>query len=274
MHLQPRDIELFKCLNKFRFLALPHAQKLVFVGVNDPSVIRRRLRKLQNAGFLGAVALHDKKGVPTGKVYFLKEPAYEHLDGDFTRRSLPKEFFLAHTVDLVTVQIKIEDWFAGHDRFALAGFRTESHMKTVDGKQVRAIHDKITVEGNEIRIRPDAAFVLQHRTKETKILHFIENDRGTESRRQLEPKFDSYRDYAQHPERFKKKYGVTFDRFAVLFITTSERRIERIQKWFGGHGGFSRFLFTTMDKLKAAPGPTAPIWTREPKENIGLIKAP
>jgi len=75
------------------------------------------------------------------------------------------------------------------------------------------------------------------------------------------------------PERFKKKYGVTFDRFAVLFITSSERRIERIQKWFGGHGGFSRFLFTTMDKLKAATEPTDPIWTREPGEIIGLIKA-
>lgn len=74
------------------------------------------------------------------------------------------------------------------------------------------------------------------------------------------------------PERFKKKYGVTFDRFAVLFITTSERRIERIQKWFGGHGGFGRFLFSTMGKFKSAADPTAPIWTRREGERLGLVK--
>ena len=82
---------------------------LVFEASDE--VTRARLRKLEQAGYIGSKPFKTVDGSPN--IYFLRELAYNHLDEDYKRVKLPKPFTLAHTLDLITIQIHIEAWFAG-----------------------------------------------------------------------------------------------------------------------------------------------------------------
>ena len=268
MHLQPRDIDLFEWLAKYRYLTLPHVRMLGF-GASD-TIIRRRLRKLEHAGYIGAREFVTSEGRP--KYYFLRERAYEHLEGTYRRRRPPKPQFLLHTLDLVTIQIKTEQLFQDHELVRLAWFIPEWRTAVVDGKHVKAIHDKFTTSGQVVAVRPDAAFALEHKAKEAKVLYLIERDRGTEGFRKIKAKLDDYADYARYPERFKSRFKVTLDKFVVLFITTTPKRVANIQQKHRHHAGFKRILLTTLDQFTATTGPSAPIWTREPGSEIGLIR--
>jgi len=76
-------------------------------------------------------------------------------------------------------------------------------------------------------------------------------------------RLDDYADYARYPERFKNRFKVTLDKFVVLFITTTPKRVVNIQQKHRHHAGFQRLLLTTLDQFTAITDPSAPIWTRE-----------
>ena len=231
---------------------------------------RARLRKLERAGYIGSKPFKTVDGSPN--IYFLRERASDHIEEDFRRVKLPKPLALAHTLDLTTIQIHIEAWFRDHPTVALPWIYSESKMHLVGGRYVRTIHDRYIIGGRVTTVTPDMAFALEHKGQDTRLLVFVENDRSTESHNQLRQKFDQYRDYMRRSERFKKKFNVTFDRFLVLFITTSSKRIAGVQKKHRHHPVFPLLRLTTMKDFEAASDPARPIWTRREGERVGLVK--
>ena len=104
------------------------------------------------------------------------------------------------------------------------------------------------------------------------MLYLVERDQGTEGFRKIKAKFDDYADYARYPERFKTRFKVTLEKFVVLFITTTPKRVANIQQKYRHHAGFRRILLTTLDQLTAITDPSAPIWTRKMRGSISLIR--
>jgi len=90
------------------------------------------------------------------------------------------------------------------------------------------------------RITPDGAFILKNIEQDISRLHFIEMDMGTETIQSIitkNPKFTLYNrmkkyDRYLEKERYKKKYKAwgNFENFRLLFITTTDERVENIRK--------------------------------------------
>ena len=121
--------------------------------------------------------LHNEAGKSIGYVYFLREPAYEHLDAEYKRRRLPKAQFLLHALDVVTIQVQLEAWFADHPSVKLIGFIPEWKTHQVRGGQrVQIVREQLTVAGQDVVFKPDAAFVLEH--PKGRKLFYLEADRA------------------------------------------------------------------------------------------------
>ena len=159
----------------------------------------------------------------------------------------------------MTIQVQLEAWFADHPSVKLIGFIPEWKTHQVRGGQrVQIVREQLTVAGQDVVFKPDAAFVLEH--PKGRKLFYLEADRGSEYRRQIERKVRAYSEFARHPERFGKKYNVT-GKFGVLFITTkSEKRIRSIQEWNWDRLGFETWLMATMEDFEKATSPTDAIW--------------
>ena len=273
MRLQARDIQLFQHLHTYQFMTVDHLKRRVFLKSQHPSIIRRRLRKLEYGGYIGIRHLYDGRGKQTGNVYFLRPPAYDHLDIAYRRRSIPKDMFLHHTLSITTVQMQMEDHLQKHKEIELVQFQTERDTYMKNNKPVKVIFDKITTTGGKrVGITPDAVMTLRHRKEKYKVTYFIECDRSSETIRQLKKKFDQYAAYSEHPNRFIKKYGCTIPKFLVLFITTNEKRIAAVQRNFSMHKGMDLFLLTATYSLEQAKDLYADIWERRNNENFALFE--
>ena len=125
-------------------------------------VTRARLRKLEQGKYIKSKSFPNLAGNP--KAYMLLERAYDHLDIPYRRRKFPSPFFLAHSLDLITIQIHLENvWFADHPRVSIPWCFNESKMHLAEGNLVRSIHDRYTVNGQTTAITPDLAFSLEHK---------------------------------------------------------------------------------------------------------------
>ena len=98
-------------------------------------VTRARLRKLEQGKYIKSKSFPNLAGNP--KAYMLLERAYDHLDIPYRRRKFPSPFFLAHSLDLITIQIHLENvWFADHPRVSIPWCFNESKMHLAEGKHL------------------------------------------------------------------------------------------------------------------------------------------
>ena len=252
-------------------MSLQHVKRLVFSEKQHRTGVQARLRKLRDHGYIGAQMLHNEAGKSIGYVYYLKAPAYERLDAEYKRRRLPKAQFLLHALDVVTIQVQLESWFSNHPTVDLVGFIPEWKTHQVKGgHRVQIVREQLTIGGEAVVFKPDAAFVLEH--PKGRKLFFVEADRGTEYRRQIERKVRAYAEFSRHPERFQKKYNAG-GKFGVLFITTkSEKRIRSVQQW-NWDRPIDNWLMTTMEAFQNATSPTDRIWYKGlGTEHVPLVK--
>lgn len=272
-----RDIKLLQAVHKYQFLTTKHVKDLIFTD-RHISICRRRLGKFVKNGYLGTLSLKNEKGLLQGNVYYLKPKSYTALNLEYSRKSHPKKL-LSHTVETISVNIHFDKIYADKTiDYTFKEYQTERETNVLEnGKQVFAIYDKFYSTGVQeyISIRPDSKFIFERLVnsspKSTAI--FIEIDRGTENLAQLRKKVKSYYEYfANSGKKFMKKFKVTESRFVVLFITTTQRRIDNILEGLKLEYGLDLFVFTTFEDFYKTEDMTEEIWRKKGGQKVGFLK--
>lgn len=234
--LTERDIDILKAVNRYRYLRTVQVQRLVFAENGSIQSARRRLRLLFHNGYLGRIhpfLQQGNKEQSADIAYYLGKVGQEALDelGEtvfrYSKANQVRHKFLLHALDLSEFRLNLELALIGEARLALRRFIPYFDMKegvtSVTGKNRYRLFDKIRdpLTGRDIVIYPDAALILETVPGAKKRLLFAEIDRGTEGLERIREKLFGYQLYMKN--RVFAKYG-SFDRFTVLFQTTSDRR--------------------------------------------------
>jgi len=278
--LTERDFEMLETVYAYRHIT---SDQLRAVISGSAQQISRRLQGLFHNGFLARyVPRRRMRGdLETGSpvmAYGLETKGYKALtevreqdaadsgeDAEevawkkaYSRR---QEWFLEHAVMISNVHATLD--------LALRG---RGEPKLVEWDQSRDVRGEVTVSfprkgDRTYRIAPDAHFAATEGTRLSNF--FLEADRATEESRRIYSKFVSYWWYLQS-EHYLENYENAQD-VRVLFVTTTERRLENLMKWLGelekpnspkGHGGFGWFWFTSEERFDLAQPESIlePIW--------------
>ena len=117
------------------------------------------------------------------------------------------------------------------------------------------------------RIRPDLVFALD--VDGAQRLYFLEADRGTEGRVQIEEKLTAYHHYAG-TDRWRR-YSAAGD-FRVLIITTTPKRVESFLEAFVDHPARGRLAMATFEKIKEKNVVREGIWMLGNGEESPLVR--
>jgi len=277
MKIEERDKRIFSALHKYRFLYTRHIHDIVFTD-RYISIVRRRLRKLQDEGYIGAKQVFNKNGSLHSHVYYLKPPGYTVLGMEYKRRSFPQKT-MQHAMEIISVQIQFEKAYKNKPfEYFIRNYQTEREtVRLENGKAVKAIYDKFYSGKLQsfVAVTPDIKFVLERKVGEEnkRTVIFIEVDRGTENMAQIRKKIKSYYEYhVNSAKRFMKKFNVNDNRFVVLFITTTQKRITNINKALEMEHGLSLFVFTTFEEFYKTTDLTEDIWRRKNGELVPFLR--
>lgn len=275
MIVQSRDIELIQEIDRYQFLTKELIRSYFNLFTGNENTISRRLKKLENEDILTKIPLLNERNRPLHYVYFLKKRAYGLIDKPYVRRSIPKNFYLTHTIRLIETRLIFQRVTKADS--VSCYWTDERQTKLEKGKRVKVVQERFYSgrEGQNVTLIPDAVMTLK--IDAHKMLYFIEFDNGTESiRSQLAKKFLKYIDYWNLSDKpFKEKYKVNVPMFRVLFITHSERRIRNIFEGLRHIGNFEFILFNTFENLKSIESLTTEIWEKCRGNQVfktGLVK--
>jgi hypothetical protein len=292
--LTARDLAVFRWLWMLRVMTIGQIRRLAFYQPDTHTLsnfdnVRKRLKRLCDADFITADLLIDTKerlytlareglrmlnrqmGIDQQRVY---EPRYDSL------------VHLHHPLLITECAVRIVESLRGTDieLLSLAPLSIEFYHAHAVGDSTKRKHierfvtqEDLRIAGHPepFRIRPDLVFALgkdQHHR-----LFFLEADRGHESRSVIRDKQVGYHHYARYPDPDNPKrylwqrYGDVAD-FRVLFVTTSPRRIQALEKVLKTQPGFSLMAFTTEAELKAGHFFYDPIWRVDGEPPRSLLK--
>jgi hypothetical protein len=291
--LTPRDKAILEDLLQFRALRTSRISLLHFppAFANGKPMThsngQKRLRTLREEGCIDYIEQPSTRALgPKEFIYFLTQTgarALAEMKGcdikDLGWTKLNKEStnqFLSHVLGVNDIVIAI--------RYALPHLPYPAEMIewTDDAQMKKGEHSKHkltfkTKRGNDIKnalLIPDAHVLICIWLPQGPMnFHFlIEWDTGSEvgisnmhDRNSIEVKAEKYKFIFQDGGVYEEIYGTKSGR--LLFVTSSDRRLQSIKKIFEGVGGKSRFWFTTMDKILATITLTDQLW-----EKAGFIK--
>ena len=278
IQITERDEQIMLALYQYRFLDSRQIAKLVR---SDSDWLLRRIRKLFDHGYIDRPP-SQILGRNRPMVYAIADNGIEFLNGKhhvgITKRWRDKNrtvglFQIEHTLESAEQVITFQR--AAYERPATTFLAQQFLLDFVPyQKNGHALALPAKVRWNSVledtSIVADAFFGLRHTDKDEVFRYYLlETDRGTEPidrsdfrQSSIKKKMLTYADIiAKKPH--VKRLGI--DHFQVLFVTTSEQRIETMQACYENHvrpirfpvpGSTKRiqispryFLFTTKEKL-------------------------
>lgn len=208
--LQPRDLKFFKELSVLS--VADHSQTMIVAGFGSVSRANRRLRQLTRAGFLrrfflgsggGRKALYSlsEKGAHAGRVPArgLRRPQGAILSADY---------FVEHQLQVNSIYCRV--------KFGSIPVEGISFHRWI------AFHESIAPE---LKLKPDG--YVEFRSSSEAVALFLEVDLGTESLAIWKEKTRKYLELALSGTFFRS-FG--HDRFRVIVVANSERRLESLRK--------------------------------------------
>jgi len=231
---------------KYRYLATSQIQRLHFP--DSTQMAYRRLRILTRNGYLESFTTPgmDERVFHLGKkgAELVAERLHlppEHLSWTRSTRTPKDYYFLRHFLQLNDFRIVLTQACENSADVELLGFIPEYYgQKTEKGgvrKYIRDVIFDIQDLSQKINHTPDGVFALQKGDKPA--LFFVEIDRGTEVltnedkgflkaiRFYLNSLVDEEHKYQRYQEDF---HCGSFQVFRVLFLTTSEKRLENMRQ--------------------------------------------
>jgi hypothetical protein len=240
--LQPRDVDVLRVLQRFKYLRSDHVHVLLFAGVSF-RIAQHRLRKLWEHDLVGRlvipIAVSDGENAPPHsqqQIYFLT-PAGAALVADEvvgkTRLKRLVPMTIAHHLVAVDFLVAVIVASRGTTVATLVEAKHETELWPMT-RHYRGVGRKYLV--------PDALFTLSEGDKRRTF--FIEvvraNVRG--GNQTLRKKMNDYLE-ALPKNIFGELYGIE-KLVAVLFLTTSEKRAKNLRAVAGGLGrGKNLFWF-------------------------------
>lgn len=248
MQFQQNDIFILFYLQKYGFLTLRQIQKLLTEQPQHKETIARRLRILERCGYIKHFGYVRVAWGRAPKVFYLTENGFEvlienkipeNLLGRYKKRNKPQwSPVFRHRIELVDLFISLELSAKRFPNLEVERIFLEYNRNAKNQSETADfIADKQHLEDKLI---PDGAFILKNSQTQTASLYFMELDRSTETIiSQIAPNSagaslqDRMRKYEQYllSRNFAKKYAQwgAFEVFTLLFVTTSERRIDNIR---------------------------------------------
>lgn len=291
LRLTKRDGEIIKAVYEHRAMTTPQIETLLFPANGQDRTYGKKTRcqlrlkllfhhgylwrgeqatKLLTEGKKPLVYRIDKKALEVLPALLDMEP--EEIDWQ-PRDNQVSDPYLEHLLRTGDVRVAIEVAIR-NSPFTL--------MRWLDDRSLKLLHakDQVTIKGPEggtlkATIIPDGYFHLHLRAGKPPLHHFLEVDLGNTSgvasvwgRRDWARKirvYNVYLDSGLYTARYQA------EKFRVLTITTSPRRLATLKKITEEVGGKHRFWFTTFDQLTPQTVLTAPIWQVATKESNEVL---
>jgi hypothetical protein len=246
MQINQDDLLFLFYLQRYGFLTIKQATKIANLSLSNTR-FQQRLYMLEKVGFTSSFGNKRYGMTVIPKVYFLKEKGYNklldesfdlELLGNFRKKSEPSYSpKFQHRLFLINCFLSLELAVRNNSKYDIEKIFLEYNRKGYLAETTDFLADEQTPQN---RITPDGAFILKNIKRELLRLHFIEIDMGTETIQSIitkNPKFtlynrmkkyDNYLESMRYKEKYLK-YG-TFENFRLLFITTTDERVENIRK--------------------------------------------
>ena len=263
MELTERDIAILGGIGCCRFLKTDLIHRLVSLASSKQSV-QRRLKKLYNNGLVERHQAFVRLGeAPTSIVYSLTKRGADLL-GDagiqvtVYKQKKPLSFlFLEHTLSLAEFRIHMELATKDHPKVQLESFicdfevRPESRQEP--GRKRYQVYESFRDHRRKKMqfIYPDARFILSAKSSpNTRMLYFLEVDRGTERLEIIRNKLTAYASYLQEQAQLIERDGQLlgfqtqqhglFYGIKILFQCQGEKRAKNIQRCVDSTGLLAR----------------------------------
>ncbi len=273
------DEELFRWLWMLRVMTVEQIRRLRYFQhetgqLSNLNNVRMRLKRLEKAGYLNGEFVRKEGSDTRQKIYLLgKNSLYSLRDFgieqkqlyDFKNLNAFRQVY--HALLVSEFAIRIVESIRGTDvvipglqPFVLPFYHTHAIGDPRKKKHVERFITQVDVRGNggEVyRIRPDLVFALKKgdRTR----LFFLEADRGFEGHKEIGVKQRGYWHFAKAGSggavsvvpkgKTWQSYGDVQD-FRVLFVTTTEKRVQGLRGSLQNAPGFELMAWTTSSQAK------------------------
>lgn len=244
MLITKRDIKIFELLYLFQCLQVNQIAKLFRMNLKNT---QRRLRMLYASGYLQKRIVPSTSPGASFLIYYLGINGASLLCVPISTPRFTRQ--LSHQQKNTDIMIDI-----------FLSFQEADDIK------FRLLPEHIIRTANQHNgIIPDGSFSLMRDEKSA--LFLIENCSGTEIVRSptynedIESKICRYVDIFENNtiEFYSNYFECKFNRFRLLYITNSEKRLETISKIVAEHDTHGFILLTTLPKLKKH-GVDSSIW--------------
>ena len=290
--LTERDTQTVMSGYKYRYLSTSQIQRLHFPG--STQMAYRRLRILAGNGYLESFTT---PGIDE-QVFHLGQKGAElvadHLqiplrDLNWTQPTrTPKDYyFLRHFLQLNDFRIVLTQACERAEDIQLLGFIPEYIGQKTDSGGVRKYIRDVVCDMQDLSQKlnhtPDGVFALQKEGKPA--LFFVEIDRGTEVLTNEDKGFLKairfYLNYLVDEEQKYQRYRQDFDCapfqvFRVLFVTTSEKRLENMRQAVSGlpfhRGQAKRFVWLATFEQVTPETVFGDIWRSMDEGDEGLYR--
>ena len=274
--LTTRDEDLFRALWMLRVMTVDQLRRMAFYQpktgrLSNLNNTRMRLKRLEDAGYLRGELVRHEHSNHQEKVYFLDQPALKPLERFGVVQNRISEFKALHTHRqiyhaLMVSECGVRMWESVRQTdiplpklapFQMPFYHTHAVANRHTKKHVERFITQVDVpvpgKHHPYRVRPDLIFGLERSGLAR--LFFLEADRGFEGHQEIAAKLEGYVHYArlENPdapgELAWHQYGLKRD-FRVLFVTTTERRLQNLWDSLHTIPGFELWAMTTFDALK------------------------
>lgn len=287
LRLTPRDLEILRAVNRYRFLRTGQLQRLLFPEASLQAT-RRRLRKLCHPAYayLGRIGRQQQVGDGGAETAFFLERAGRELLANMGETIIPYPrggkdcpgiLFLEHALELSEFRVRLELALARQAQLRLHRFVSEHELKEHVSRALRReayrLYQRLTHPrtGREYVVFPDALFVLAGtgRLSEHRRLFFLEIDRGTERLAMIREKVIGY--HLLHGSGAFRKFG-DHDAFRVLLQTNSVRRAHNIRAALTGLTGEGLLWTSATQQITPNSILTGEVWQDSTGRAVSIAK--
>ncbi|MCA9077362.1 MAG: replication-relaxation family protein [Planctomycetaceae bacterium] len=244
MKLTENDIAVLRALADYYVLSASLVHRMVFPQRNDRRNTRRRLQRLVSTHYIARSAVEVAFSMGNaGPAYYLTAKGADALavyygDEAWLRTNVrpPRIDRVYHWLDIAECHWIISQAVARASGVTLVGWVNEwQTMSDVDGNPTDyVLHTQFREGPKPLSCSPDAAFCLK--VAEHQRVHYVEIDRGTTGcKRVAASKMPGYAELLSTRGHHQHFPTTTFDDFAVVIITTSEKRRDILRSCVSSH---------------------------------------
>ncbi|MFH1539631.1 MAG: replication-relaxation family protein, partial [bacterium] len=241
MKLVSRDMDIFTKISELSYLTAKQLSVLFSVDIRR---MNRRLKKLHDAGYIERVQRFTASIYGKGEyAYFLTKKSVHEVLGylglppeqaETIHETYPTISRLEHLLSINDFLIYLVAACADSKMYS-AKFIPEHRRLKEQGKLISYIRDIVVgTEGKALEFTPDAVFYIEN-NKGKCLLFFLEIDTGCETIHSesgkyydVQGKLSAYSHYfdTKGYRRYDKEFNYHFNGFRILFVTSSEKRLQ------------------------------------------------